>query len=470
MVKRFGSLSGSVLTPSQVTVYLPGGFEITGSFSGGALQVEWQSLAVMDDRTCVARFEVKAVDGGAATGESAVLRYQVGNHLGSACLETSEAGQVLTREEYYAYGGTAYAFAASGAAGFSVKRYRYAGKECDSENGLYYFGARYFAAWLGRWTAGDPVFAAGRSAYEYCSGNPVSRVDPDGAKDAGITTLRDEDGFEIRLRPETVRGDASGPQDAGITTLRDEHGFEIHLLPETVRVGDSGPPAGVRASNWVRSALAFADRVWNAASEPGAKAAGRGMASIGNAPADTPAFRAQQHQAERNFQARLRSGETVANITGSGLGALASIVARLRGGDALDVANWSQLGANVGQVGGAGLAAVAGIVALRNRGASGAGDEAIAASKGTGGLFGDAANVVTRQTRSGGSGVRVTRPDGSVVDITQGRVKEFIPSTHPNAPPGTLQRVEFPNAQPGSKGFKRDPTPEELQFLNSLGG
>jgi RHS repeat-associated protein len=183
VVKRFGSLSGSDLTPSKVTVYLPGGFEITGSFSGGALQVEWQSLAVMDDRACVARFEAKAVDGGAATGESAVLRYQVGNHLGSACLETSEAGQVLTREEYYAYGGTAYAFAASGAAGFSVKRYRYAGKECDSENGLYYFGARYFAAWLGRWTAGDPVFAAGRSAYEYCSGNPVSRVDPDGAAD-----------------------------------------------------------------------------------------------------------------------------------------------------------------------------------------------------------------------------------------------------------------------------------------------
>ena len=86
-VKRSGSLSGSVLTPSQVTVYLPGGFEITGSFSGGALQVEWQSLAVMDDRTCVARFEVKAVDGGAATGESAVLRYQVGNPL--ACMVIS---------------------------------------------------------------------------------------------------------------------------------------------------------------------------------------------------------------------------------------------------------------------------------------------------------------------------------------------------------------------------------------------
>jgi hypothetical protein len=87
VVKRFGSLSGSDLTPSKVTVYLPGGFEITGSFSGGALQVEWQYLVVMDDRACVARFEVKAVAGGVATGDSAVLRYQAGNQL--ACLVVS---------------------------------------------------------------------------------------------------------------------------------------------------------------------------------------------------------------------------------------------------------------------------------------------------------------------------------------------------------------------------------------------
>jgi hypothetical protein len=81
VVKRFGSLSGSDLTPSKVKVYLPGGFEIAGSFSGGGLRVEWQSLALMDDRACVARFEVKTVDAGAATGEPAVLRHQVGNPL-----------------------------------------------------------------------------------------------------------------------------------------------------------------------------------------------------------------------------------------------------------------------------------------------------------------------------------------------------------------------------------------------------
>jgi hypothetical protein len=73
--------------------------------------------------------------------------------------------------------------------------------------------------------------------------------------------------------------------------------------------------------------------------------------------------------------------------------------------------------------------------------------------------------IVTRTTRAGDSGVRITRPDGSVIDITPNRVKEFVPNTHPEAPPGTLQRVKFKNAQPGSKGFKRNPTPEDLKLL-----
>jgi RHS repeat-associated protein len=38
----------------------------------------------------------------------------------------------------------------------SLKRYRFTNKERDDETGLYYFGVRYYAAWLGRWTSSDP--------------------------------------------------------------------------------------------------------------------------------------------------------------------------------------------------------------------------------------------------------------------------------------------------------------------------
>jgi len=63
----------------------------------------------------------------------------------------------------------------------SQKRYRYTGKEKDEESGLYYHGARYYACWLGRWTATDPMeLVDGLNLYMYCRGNPVCFKDPTG--------------------------------------------------------------------------------------------------------------------------------------------------------------------------------------------------------------------------------------------------------------------------------------------------
>jgi hypothetical protein len=96
----------------------------------------------------------------------------------------------------------------------------------------------------------------------------------------------------------------------------------------------------------------------------------------------------------------------------------------------------------------------------------GVGIAAGAAERGAGEALRDFSRVVTRTTRSGGRGVELTRPDGSQINITAKRVREWVPNTHPSAPPGTRQRVRFPNAQPGTNGFKRDPTPEELRLLD----
>ncbi len=73
---------------------------------------------------------------------------------------------------------------------------------------------------------------------------------------------------------------------------------------------------------------------------------------------------------------------------------------------------------------------------------------------------------ILRTTRAGEKGVRITRPDGSIIDITPKRVKEYVPNTNPNAPPGTMDRVKFPDALPGSKGYKRAPTSQELGELD----
>ena len=77
-------------------------------------------------------------------------------------------------------------------------------------------------------------------------------------------------------------------------------------------------------------------------------------------------------------------------------------------------------------------------------------------------LVGD---VVVRTTRKGQKSVRITRPDGSVIDITPDRVKEYVPE--PRAKDG-LRAVKFENALPGSKGKKRVPSQEELDLLKQL--
>ena len=66
-------------------------------------------------------------------------------------LETNADGGVISYEEYHPYGTSAYRSAKPGF-NLSLKRYRFSAKERDDETGLYYFGARYYAAWLGRWT------------------------------------------------------------------------------------------------------------------------------------------------------------------------------------------------------------------------------------------------------------------------------------------------------------------------------
>ena len=96
------------------------------------------------------------------------------------------SGRVITYEEYHSFGSTAFR-SADGASEVSPKRYRYTGKEKDEETGLYYHGARYYAPWLGRWTAADPAgFVDGPNQYAYCLNRPVSLSDPDGRQTGQI--------------------------------------------------------------------------------------------------------------------------------------------------------------------------------------------------------------------------------------------------------------------------------------------
>jgi RHS repeat-associated protein len=145
--------------------------------TGTNVILERQTLHVKDDRRRVALIErrTRGSDGSAAL----LTRYQLGNHLGSASLELDPDAQVISYEEYTPYGSTSYQGVR--AATPSAKRYRYSAKERDAETGLYYYGARYYAPWLCRWTASDPVgIKDGVNTYWSFHDNPVLFVDPDG--------------------------------------------------------------------------------------------------------------------------------------------------------------------------------------------------------------------------------------------------------------------------------------------------
>ena len=58
----------------------------------------------------------------------------------------------------------------------------FSAKECDSETGLSYFGARYYSSDLSIWLSVDPMSDKypSLSPYVYCADNPVKLVDPNG--------------------------------------------------------------------------------------------------------------------------------------------------------------------------------------------------------------------------------------------------------------------------------------------------
>jgi RHS repeat-associated protein len=169
-------------TRQKERMYL-GGFESYREYngSGNAVTLERETLHIMNDKQRIALVETRTQGNDDSLPQ--LIRYQLGNHLGSASLELDHQGQIISYEEYYPYGSTSYQAVRSGVEG-SPKRYRYTGMERDQETGLNYHTTRYYALWLGRWVSPDTAgLTGGLCLYKYSSSNPVRNVDPDGTDD-----------------------------------------------------------------------------------------------------------------------------------------------------------------------------------------------------------------------------------------------------------------------------------------------
>lgn len=184
-----------------------GGVEIYRVRSAAGLELERRTVHLSDDSGRIAQVDTKTVDASGAPGTaSPAIRYVHGNHLGSATLETDSSGNLLAYEEYHPFGTSAYRSGRSQAE-TSLRRYRFAGKERDEETGFYCFGARHYAAWLGRWINPDPAgLTAGPNLYRYVLNNPVRLVDPSGTQ---------EDNPQTRFRLPIWMNSEADPEQVG---------------------------------------------------------------------------------------------------------------------------------------------------------------------------------------------------------------------------------------------------------------
>lgn len=136
---------------------------------------------------------------GASAAQTAVEFYHT-DPLGSVRLVTAESGALIERVDYDVFGETQ-------TPSFSTRQF--AGKERDLETGFDYFGGRYYAAALGRFSTVDPAYVIEENIanpqlfnrYTYAVNNPLRYTDPDGrlwdlvwdgySIASGIASLRD---------------------------------------------------------------------------------------------------------------------------------------------------------------------------------------------------------------------------------------------------------------------------------------
>lgn len=114
------------------------------------------------------------------------VRWSVDDNIGSLALELDGKGQIISREEYYPFGGTA-VWSARSEVEAEYKVVRYSGRERDG-TGLYYYGHRYYAPWLCRWISADPAGEIdGLNLFRMVRNNPLRFIDNDGRMPTALT-------------------------------------------------------------------------------------------------------------------------------------------------------------------------------------------------------------------------------------------------------------------------------------------
>jgi RHS repeat-associated protein len=148
------------------------------------------------------------------TGSSTV-NYLLSDHLGSTSVVADVSGVRTSEVRYKAWGEDRYSY------GTSPTSYRYTGQRQEASIGLYFYGARWYDAALGRFTSPDSVIPAqqgvtGNDRYAYTNNNPLRFTDPSGhSVDCALGEQGCEAGYE---QDETEQPQQPNPTTTAIPT------------------------------------------------------------------------------------------------------------------------------------------------------------------------------------------------------------------------------------------------------------
>jgi RHS repeat-associated protein len=167
LIKKLVRKPGGIV---EVTVYIDGVFELRRITRVRGIEQN-DTLHVQDGSRRIA--EVR-IGNAFADDATPAVKFHLGDHLDSSNLVLDGAGALVNGEEYTPFGETSFG-------SFRYKRYRFGGHERDDASGLYPFGARHYAPWLGRWISADPAGPVdGSNLFAYVRNNPINRADPSG--------------------------------------------------------------------------------------------------------------------------------------------------------------------------------------------------------------------------------------------------------------------------------------------------
>lgn len=225
------SASGTRLRKVSERLAANGSIEITDTIYLGNYERKTISVKAQDTSTLLLQRDTISVDGPANASclihhwpidvrkretnreGKRQLRYQLGDMQGSVSLELNQEAQLITYEEYFPYGNTAFTVGKNQIE-VTLKTYRYSGQERDA-TGLYYYGARYYPPWLCRWLNPDPGGTIdGLNLYAFVGGNPVTYEDNGGTVStrSKISAGKEPLSEGIPNTRRAVSGKTSGPK------------------------------------------------------------------------------------------------------------------------------------------------------------------------------------------------------------------------------------------------------------------